>query len=277
MELVHHVQWKRPSHASYFTRKNDTHRSTTAPVPISGAPNAPLSAEHLLAQIMLVDRANRGDEIEFVLKCHRNVHLVPVFKTSGSMVAKKEVYVSRQGKSQRLDTAFYENDTIVFNAEIKYQSRTSEGRRDGLWVEVNAMHALDVLDKEAPPYRIVCEPRGDMSMRCHFMESSCCFECRQCVEETAGACIVNTCRSMLMARRIRAKQRETAGACIVNTCRRLLMARKIRAKQRRLSEKEKARQGRKIAGIDSKATLRRGLTESQLRREQKNAALMFRR
>ena len=80
----------------------------------------------------------------------------------------------------------YDADAIVFNVEVLHTSRTAEGKRDGRWVEINAVHVLDQLEGDRSHVRIVCEPRDDISMRCHFTDRNCCFECRTCVEGAHG-------------------------------------------------------------------------------------------
>lgn len=210
-ELVHHVQWSHRRYASYFTRKTDGGTGgTKLSRSSSGASGAPMSATHLLAQIALAERVNDDSPVEFLLKCSSSNHLVPIYRTSPGMRAHTEVYVPRQddGRARRLDVAICNGEQIVFNVEILHSSRTAEGRRDGSWAEANAIHVLEEVQRREGRIRIVCEPRADQYVHCHFLGRAVHrWSCRRCVERTARARIVaaiaRVTRARALARRLR--------------------------------------------------------------------------
>lgn len=323
-ELVHHVQWMHRDHASYFTRKTDgaTGGPRLACSLEASAAGAPMSTMHLLAQLALSERINADVSVEFLLKCSSSNHLVPVFRTSSGMRARTEVYVPRHGdqRARRLDVAVCEGEKIVFNVEILHSSRTDEGRRAGNWVEANAMHVIEEVQRRERCVRIVCEPRSDQYVHCHFIGRALHrWSCRRCVEHMARARIVAVARRFcirLMERRaaraelqrlrlaaalaplVRARvwrrrlaagvvrvwqarvreRRAVVAALALAFCQKLRRrseAARGRARNGRAREAAKRKQAKSITGVESKAKMKRGLTERELQRQQQAARVMF--
>lgn len=303
VELTHCVQWKHPRHASYFVR---THGGVAGAPATGGAPldavaqqrpgskGAPMSAVHLLSQLALKERVNAGARITFLLKCERGVHLVPVFQTAVGDRAETEVRVHGEGGAERrLDVAVYRGDRVRFNVEILYASRVGAGRRDGSWVEVCAAHVLDQLELDESRARIVCEPRRDIRVSCHYLDTASTYRCEHCARSTAHARIASGVRGWLARHRRRRSVRErvvalwrervrarraAATRLAERFCEELLARHRRRVAHaclERTRREEKRKHADRVSGVGSKAKIRRGLTEYQLQRQQQGARLFF--
>lgn len=302
VELTHCVQWKHPHHASYFVRKHAVRgadASATGDAPLdaasqrSGSQTAPMSEEHFHSQLQLKQCINAGVRITFLLKCDRSVHMVPVFQTTAGDRAETEVRVDANGAVRRLDVVVYRNTRACFNVEVLYASRVVEGARTGRWVEVCAAHILEQLKLDESQARIVCEPRRDIRVCCHFLDTSSEYRCEHCVHSTARAYIACGVREWLarhhrrreLRERVVALWRERVRARRVAAKHRVkqfcaeLRARSIRRSERVLLERARREQNQKhvqrLTGLGSKAKLHRGLTEHELARQQRAAREFF--
>ena len=211
-EVDHHVQWKNREHASYYIRRGSNVRSQPQDFTNSSSSKAPMSQFHLEAQCLITDWINKGKNIRFVMKCNRNCHMVTLFETRNGMNAQKEVTID--DKNKRLDIAIFHNDEIVFNVEVLHMHRTLLGKRQGRWCEIIALHVIekfqDQENKSNEDIVLICEPRDDVRVRCHFLDSDHTIKCcMQCIHETARACIRRRLRIMITNIRQR-KQRVLA-------------------------------------------------------------------
>ena len=206
--VVHNNQWVNENHASYFSRVHVHDGETCGPRMDSdcGTKNARMSSYHLFAQEIIKKYINDKERVVFYLKCD-SVHLVPIFQTTPTMSAELEVFV-KDGK-QRLDVAIFDGanpnpNPIIFNVEVLHTSRTDAGKRKGRWCEVVASHVIaqEKNWRRGDALKIVCEPREDIRVHCHFLRRGTSqWICRDCVDLSASALICKTWEGVLLRRR----------------------------------------------------------------------------